>query len=400
MMMRSNGMTMVLVCSIAATGACADVADEADVGALPDEVTWRDGVYDRVDVVGDDGAARLPGAAEAGRAQGADAPALDERPREELADSLRMMLLHPNGGAYVARGPNWAAADATLHSSAPIDRIARAFADRAGAAERADAASDPGADVHPGSPAGAAARLIGSDGRTLSPTTLSPFNAIARVDVFTSALGGSFRRSCTGSYIGPWTFVLAGHCLRFPDGAFARRLVIEPARAGSSVPRRFDCRNGDASTSNDFLAAVPSGYAGAPAEDPLDFAVIDTFPCHSAPASFPGYTVNSGTTTYSVHGYPIGACPGALAEGTSMCGMSGSAYVNGWALESAEIDATEGQDGSPWWTLNATRVAGLHVGYREYFDFWRCGFDVCRRNYARRIDGAMDTFIRSIAFDF
>lgn len=58
------------------------------------------------------------------------------------------------------------------------------------------------------------------------------------------------------------------------------------------------------------------------------------------------------------------------------------------------------QDGAPWWTVNPTRVAGVHLGYREYFDFGRCGFDNCRRQYARRIDPAMDTFIRTIAFDF
>jgi hypothetical protein len=45
-------------------------------------------------------------------------------------------------------------------------------------------------------------------------------------------------------------------------------------------------------------------------------------------------------------------------------------------------------------------VAGGTVGYRTYHEVGRCGLDVCRRNSARRIDGAMDTFIRSIAYDF
>lgn len=392
-MTRMNGMAMVLVCTIATAGACADVADE---GGLPEEVAWRDYVYDRVDRVGDDGVARLPGTAEQGRELDGMPVALAARPRAELAESLRMTILHPNGGAYVARTPNWEAADATLHPSGPIDRISRS-----GVAGRAVSARDVGAAVRPESPVGEADLVIGGDGRTLSPTTLAPFNAIARVDVYTSASGGGFRISCTGSYIGPWTFVLAGHCLRFTDGTFAKRIVFETARAGASLPfGRPDCRNGDASTSNDFLAAVPAGYGGAPGEDPLDFAVIDTYPCHAAPRWFPGYVVDSGTTTYSMHGYPIGLCPGAPAEGTFMCGMSGPAYVNEWRLETEHIDATAGQDGAPWWTTNPTRVAGVHIGYREYGDFWRCGFDVCRRNYARRIDGAMDTFIRTIAYDF
>lgn len=396
-MMRMNCRTLVLVCTTAAAGACAEVADDVE---LPEEVTWRGHVYDRVDRIGDDGVARLPGVAERGRDEGAVPVALAARPRAELAESLRMTILHPNGGAYVARAPSWEAADATLHPSGPIERISRAFVDRAGAADRPAAVHDAGAAPRVGSPAVEASLVIGSDGRQLSASTLAPFHAIARVDVYTSATGGNFRISCTGSYIGPWTFVLAGHCLRFTDGTFVKRIVIEPRRAGASVPYRFDCRNGDASTSNDFVATVPAGYYGATGEDPLDFAVIDTFPCHAAPHSFPGYVVNSGTTTYAMHGYPIERCPGGAAEGTYMCGMAGSAYVNGWRLETEHIDATDGQDGAPWWTLNPTRVAGVHVGYRQYHDVGRCGFDVCRRNYARRIDGAMDTFIRATSYDF
>lgn len=394
---------MMWLCTAAASAACTDVVDE---GAPPEEIVVRDEAYDRVDRVGEDGVARLHRAAKQDHALAGASGDLVARPRAELAEALRMTVLHPNGGAYVAREPNWAAADATLHPSGPIDRVARARADRGGEAARrgGEAARRTGA-IGASALAGAEAPeisnlVIGADGRVMSPTASSPFDAIAKVDVYTSATGGSFRISCTGAYIGPWTFVLAGHCLRFTDGAFARRIVFQPARSGGVLPYgQFDCRNGDASTSNDFLAVVPSGFNGAPTEHSLDFAVIDTFPCHAAPRSFPGYAVNTGTTTYSVHGYPLGRCPGAAADGTFMCGMSAQGYVNQWRLES-ELDATAGQDGAPWWTTNPTRVAGVHVGYRQYHDFGRCGFDVCRRNYARRIDGTMDTFIRSVSFDY
>lgn len=404
-MKRTAGM-MVWVCALAAAGACVGNGDEgvAPGGELPDEVVWRHTAYERADLAGDDGVGRLP-PPPAGIRGGAGGE-LAARPRAELAEALRMTILHPNGGAYVAREPNWAAADAVLDPSGPVDRTSRASTDRAEETLRRAAAVGAGAVgtgalAADGPPAGTSQLVIGGDERVLSPTGLAPFQAIAKVDVFTSPTGGSFRISCTGAYIGPWTFVLAGHCLRFTDGSFARRLVIQPARFGGSLPfGQFDCRNGDASTSNDFFAAVPAGYNGTPAEHSLDFAVIDTFPCHRAPRAFLGYTVNSGTTAYSMHGYPIGRCPGAPAEGTFMCGMTGSAYVNQWRLETHLIDATAGQDGAPWWTTNATRVAGVHIGYRQYHDFGRCGFDVCRRNYARRIDGAMDTFIRAIAFDF
>jgi hypothetical protein len=46
------------------------------------------------------------------------------------------------------------------------------------------------------------------------------------------------------------------------------------------------------------------------------------------------------------------------------------------------------------------RPAGVHRGYREYFDFGRCGFDVCRRNFARRIDNAFSDFIVQVAWDY
>lgn len=407
------GVAAALVWAVAGAAACTEVMDEGggeageaggaggggEAGAPPLTVTFRGQLYDRADSVGADGLARLPGLPGLSGPAG-EARALAARPRVELAEALRMTILHPSGGAYTARAPAWEAADAALHPGGPIDRISRPYRPRPGAAVAAAPHEPAPLDAGGAQGAGVASLVIGSDGRTLSPSTLDPFIAIARVDVYTSATGGSFRLSCTGSYIGPWTFVLAGHCLRFTDGTFARRIVFEAHRAGSSIPHHFDCRNGDADPNNDFLAAVPFGYGGATGEDPLDFAVIDTFPCHAAPHFFPGYIVDSGSTTYSMHGYPLGRCPGASAEGTFMCGMAGPAYLNDWRIETEHIDAEVGQDGAPWWTTSPTRVAGVHVNYREYFDFGRCGFDVCRRNYARRIDGAMDSFIRAVAFDF
>lgn len=81
--------------------------------------------------------------------------------------------------------------------------------------------------------------------------------------------------------------------------------------------------------------------------------------------------------------------------------MTGSAYINAHMIETEHIDTFEGQSGGPWYRLTSSyRVAGPLSGYREYFDFGRCGFDVCRRNFARRIDSTVDTFIRAISFDF
>lgn len=394
-----------LICTLAISGACVDSDDEGGAGA-PDEISWRGQTYDRL--------AALPVAAPAAATAAASDPAaaLASRPRAELAEALRMTVLHPNGAVYAARTPNWEAADAVLQPSGPIERLSKAMARPGGtpaAAALAEltAARGPGKlapiDASVAGPvAGPVANIVfGGDNRAPSPTTIEPYYAISKIDVYTSAAGGAFRITCTGAYIGPWTFVTAGHCLRFSDGTFAKRIVFQTARSGSSLPfGTQDCRNGDSVATNDFFAAVPAGYTGG-IESPLNFAVIDTYPCHAAPRAIPGYTVNIGSGGYSLHGYPLGRCPNASADGIFMCGHAGSGYPNSdWLLESSDLDATSGQDGAPWIAFNPTRVIGVHLGYREYFDFGRCGFDNCRRNYARKIDGGMDTFIRQISFDF
>lgn len=389
-MMRTLSLTMLLPLL---ASACVDdnVAATEEAEGLPDQVTWRDRAFDRVD-----GAPLSP----------ADVTSLADKSREELAELLRLLLVHPNGGVYLSES-NWEAADAAL---APQERIDRVPLDEAEVRARraASSAGDPLAFEPPDLVTdGVSENIIGGDGRTLSPTTLHPFNSIARVQVFDGAGGVAHRIDCTGSWIGQWTFVLAGHCMAFPTGTggvtLATRIRIEAARAGTSLPFGVaDCNNADGIAGNNFAFAVPAGYNGA-IDSALNFAVVDVFPCVSAgvPSTrrFAGYSVNTGTTTYNMHGYPLGRCPGAGTEGTFMCGMGDVGYINEHRLES-QLDGMPGQDGAPWFTTDPTRVAGVHLGYREYFDFGRCGFDNCRRQYARRIDNAMDTFIRNVAFDF
>jgi V8-like Glu-specific endopeptidase len=370
------------------TTAC--VEEDATTSPTPpeDQVTWREHSYTRLDAAPPVG----------------DVSSLAGKSREELAELLRLVLVHPNGGTYLS-APNWEAADATL---APELRIDRVPTDEIDAVVRR--AANPGGTPLPGLESdGVSENIIGGDGRALSPTSLHPFTAIARVQVFDSAGGTAHRIDCTGAFIGRWTFVLAAHCLAFPNPAspgsvtFANRVRVESARAGASLPFGVaDCNNGDGIAANNFAFAVPAGYNGA-IDSPLNFAVIDMFPCVSGGVpdtrKFAGYAVNTGTTSYSMHGYPLGRCPGAGVEGTFMCGMSDLGYVNEHRLES-QLDGMPGQDGAPWFTSDPTRVAGVHLGYREYFDFGRCGFDNCRRQFARRIDNTMDTFIRNFAFDF
>ena len=72
--------------------------------------------------------------------------------------------------------------------------------------------------------------------------------------------------------------------------------------------------------------------------------------------------------------------------------------MNGAWLESAFIETDEGQSGGPW--LFAGRVAATHIGGREYFDLFRCGFDSCKRNYGRRFDSSYLAFLQATSFDY
>lgn len=346
-----------------------DEAVDPASGAAPAEVRkpgWSD--LDLIDYV-------PPPAAKLGTEEREGTPLT----REELAEALRPVLSTPLG-TKMAREPNWSGADAVLKSGQQV------------------------LAYHPGEtstdPVGISA-VIGADGRSrVTPTTVAPFSSMVQLKIFADGGWGQ----CTGTYVGPWTVLTAAHCLRQSDGSVAPRITFNPARDGSVLPYgSFACVNDDAVGGNNYLAAIPAAYASS-ADPNFDFAVIDTYPCHVAarwlgmPASNAGIWVNAGNTTYSMHGYPAMRCPGAPAGWDYLCGMSGPAYLNGNWVETEHIDTSGGQSGGPWHF--GGRVAATHIGYREYFDLFRCGFDVCRRNYGRRIDGVFKQFIDQNSFDY
>lgn len=386
---RTPGITMTAVSAIASAILAGCAAEE-----VPVEMVHEGRVYDLLDPGADTGpdidvvSAGIMVPPEGLTHFGEFGPPLQEWPREELAEALRPAFMHRNGGTYVAREPDWAAADAILDGDDQERHVDVRIR------PRGDAPDPIGRIV------AAVTGVIGGDGRSLVPdTTVHPHSAIARVMLYT---GGIYRGSCSGSYIGPWTFVTSAHCLVFSDSDRINRLIFQPARAGSSMPfGSFDCRLDDASMGNDFYWAVPAGYLIGQ-EHSLDYAVIDTYPCHYARSYFTGYAVNPNDETYTAHGYPGMTCPGASAAGVFQCGMSGPSYDDAWRLETEHIDQTAGQSGGPWYRRisSINRVVGVVWGYREYFDFGRCGFDVCRRNFARLFDNAVDTFIREHAFDY
>lgn len=311
---------------------------------------------------------------------------LSDWSRDELAELLRPVIA-TGGHTYVAQEPAWDAADAVLTGTDEPTTLDVHIRDGEGrpAIQRVDEATF--------------RNIIGGDDRsTVWNTTAAPHNAIVQLALYS---GNTYRGQCSGSYIGPWTLITSAHCLVFSNTDRIDRIVFAAGRSGGSFPYgASDCRLDDASTANDYLWSVPWGYYYDQAES-LDYAVIDTYPCHAAPNWFGGYVVNTGDGTYANHGYPGDTCPGAPGPSNYQCGMTGSAYINDWRIESQYIDSMGGQSGSPWYVLFDTyRPAGVLWGYREYFDLGRCGFDVCRRNFARRIDNAFHSFIVDASWDY
>ncbi|MCH9686401.1 MAG: hypothetical protein K0V04_33520 [Deltaproteobacteria bacterium] len=312
---------------------------------------------------------------------------LDSWSREELADKLRPVIASAGGYVYAASEPNWKAADIVLEGSMEslmVDAVVREGEGRP--------LIEPARDEE-------FREIFGSDNRFRVFNTLaSPFNGIVKLELYS---GNTPRGHCTGSYIGPWTLITAAHCLVFSNTDRIDRIRFQPARNGGTLPNgTFDCRLDDASGSNDYLWSVPSGFFTGQAVE-LDYAVIDTWPCHSAPAWFGGYRTNAPSSTFSMYGYSGDTCPGAPSGQNYQCGMSGAGETVDWRMETQTIDGSDGQSGGPWWrSYDINRPVATHSGYIEYFDFFRCGFDNCKRNYGRRIDNAYNQFIIDVAWDY
>ncbi len=316
-----------------------------------------------------------------------DSRPLDTWSREELADQLRPVIASAGGQLYAAREPNWDAADAVLDGTLEPLAVDRTIRDGQGRPHIEPAQGD------------TFRAIFGADNRfRVFNTQASPFNAIVKLELYS---GNTPRGHCTGSYIGPWTLITAAHCLVFSNTDRIDRIRFQPARNGGTLPNgTFDCRLDDASGSNDYLWSVPMGFLNGQAVE-LDYAVIDTWPCHGAPAWFGGYMTNAANSTFSMYGYSGDTCPGAPSGINYQCGMNSAGEMVDWRVETQTLDGTDGQSGGPWWRMyDINRPVGTHSGYIEYFDFFRCGFDHCKRNYGRRIDNAYSQFIVDVAWDY
>jgi V8-like Glu-specific endopeptidase len=375
---------------LALTAACTDEAiDENSLGDPPLEIEHDGKTYELIGPVLEQEVEPGP-AAEIRPLTGI--PELDsneDRPltewsREELADRLRAVIANGDG-IYVAEEPAWESADIVLDGN--VEALSFDVVDRVGG-ERPTV-----------EPTDNMRAIIGSDNRWwIADTTAAPHNSIVKVHLFS---GNTYRGSCTGSYIGPWTLITAGHCLVFSNTDRINRLVFEPARSGGWFPYgAYDCRLDDVNAGNDYVWSVPYGYYYGQAAD-LDYAVIDTWPCHAAPRWFGGYMINAGNADYSMFGYTSGTCPWAPGPNDYQCGMTGPAYISDWRMETAVIDSVEGQSGAPWYRFyDIPRPVAVHKGSRAFWDFFACGFSPCQRNFARRIDWAVHDFIVATSYDY
>ena len=324
--------------------------------------------------------------------ESANTPPLHEWAREDLANALRPTIVHSNGELYAAAEPAWEAADRVIAERGVVGepRVVP-FTER----PRGRDTDEANARVE--------SIIIGSDGRSrINPTTVNPNDGVIRLELFN---GSSFLGTCTGSYIGPWTVVTAAHCIVQAGTATTNRIIFKPAQNGSTLPfGSMDCRNDDVSTINNIAIAFPSGWTGAASDGSFDYAVIDTYPCQTAPVSniFNGYVVDSASATYTTAGYPGDTCPSAPGSDRYQCGMSGPAYQNGHRIETEHIDTVAGQSGMPWWRVlsGSEYVAAIHTGWRSFTDIGMCGFSPCVRNFGRRVDTSVESFIQANSYDF
>ena len=307
---------------------------------------------------------------------------MTEWPREVLAEQLRVVSLNANG-SYISEGPNWQAADHFLNNDQEI-YISNNTSIQA-ENEEADSSIQK--------------QIIGSDGRTyITNSSVYPYNAVASIS---NSRGGL----CTASFIGARTLLTSAHCVvnQQTGERLAQRITINRGRNGSTVLARAVCRNDDTSTSNDFGLFVPAAYFNNDRHRHLDYAVIDISDCTSSPVAFAGIVQNSGDAHYYHVGYPgkERRCPGAPGVNDYPCRDSGSGYRSDYRLESGNIDTVDGHSGGPWWVNRDGRlyVAGIHSGKWDFFDL-TCSLTVCKRNAARRIDGAVSYFIELASKDF
>lgn len=292
--------------------------------------------------------------------------------REELAYALRPIVGDGKGNTYIAQEPAYDIADAILAMS-PDDEF---LVD----GQSVEVPDDKSTQA-----------IFGADNRTIAPNS-NPYRWMVH-----------FSTHCSGVFIGWHTIVTAAHC------------VFDPATDDWKVPITLTVnRQGPNSSGLGQIyllhenvgggISIPAGFDDNGAGNRAwDFAVIDLTGHAVSPSGWNGYWVNYGGSSLKLYGYPRPGPGGTLCPGKTvgawLCGMSGNGEINDFRLESWDIDSSIGQSGGPW-LANTNHTVGVHTGYREYHDLFKCGLDSCKRAYSRRLDSVFWNFIVAESADW
>ena len=292
--------------------------------------------------------------------------------RDELAMALRPIIGDAEGRTYVAVEPAYDIADAALAMSPDEELVVE------------------GQSFEP--PEKKAQLIFGGDDRVVAPNS-NPYRWMVH-----------FSNNCSGVFIGWHTIITAAHCVYNPvTNAHKTPFTLTVFKQGSSSTGLGQIYIPNAGVGNGI--AVPSGFDNdtESGDKAWDFAVIDLTGYAVSPTGWNGYSVNYGGSSMKMYGWPrsgtgdnIVLCPGKTTNGW-LCGMSGAGEVSDYRLESWEIDASRGQSGGPW-LKSTNHTIGVHTGWREYVDIFKCGF-ICRRNYGRRLDSTFFSYIQANSAD-
>lgn len=333
-----------------------------------------------------------------------------DRSESELAEDLRP-ILGRDGKLYRASEPATDLARALKRGESLGNHVAGGSASKQLYAPvddslHTDFLFNPGNPGHPQS----------TDYRTADDINSWP----SRTVVFLAATApDGAKANCTGTYVGAHTLITSAHCVRLNGHSYGMNIVFTPgARGTNGVPTTMPF--GQYNGCYDWWYPTAWDTTG---DESYDYAVIDFRRCgnptinrtgwmgvqenaNSFPAEredgYPGpYTVGSdGVDNAAPLGTGTPGC-GRTANPSGfypfLCGSSGPAETNDYRLESDTLNDTPGDSGGPWWQWYSNhtdpRVDAVASGYRSYFDFLKCGFDNCYRNYGHLVDTNYWNFI-------